>query len=267
VENAPLNAREIDAGAFAMFTRNQRQWKAKPYTAENIRAFQENCGKGGYQAGQILVHDSYLINLGSPEAEGLKKSRAAFLEEMQRCEQLGLTLLNFHPGSHLGKSSEKECLKRIAESVNLALSQTRGVTAVLEITAGMGNHVGYRFEQLAEVIEQVEDKSRAGVCVDTCHAFAAGYDLRTRESFENVIDQLDAIVGLEYLKGWHFNDAKAGLGSRLDRHESIGKGRLGIEAFRLIMNDPRFEEMPMILETPRPDLWPEEIRLLQDLIE
>jgi deoxyribonuclease-4 len=266
VENAPLNARKLNATGFAMFTRNQRQWKAKPYTAANINAFKRNCAEAGFMPEQILPHDSYLINLGHPEQEGLDKSRAAFFDEFQRCGQLGLCYLNFHPGSHLGKISESECLGRIAESINLALEMTRGVTAVIENTAGQGGNVGYRFEHLAEIIEQVDDKARVGVCLDTCHCFTAGYNITEKNGYEATLAEFDRIVGMHYLKGMHLNDAKKALGSRVDRHANLGKGFLGIEPFGFILNDERMGGIPLILETPEEDLWPQEIALLKALI-
>ncbi len=265
VENAPINAKAIGAKAFALFTKNQRRWTAKPYNTENIRDFKENCEKKGYAPNHILPHDSYLINLGHPEAQGLKKSRGAFLDEMQRCEQLGLSMFNFHPGSHLRKISPEKCLKRIAESVNMALDKTKDVSAVIENTAGQGSNMGFLFEHLAGIIDLVEDKSRIGVCLDTCHTFTAGYDLRTKKAFDETFDKFDGIVGFKYLKAMHLNDAKPDLDSRVDRHESIGKGKIGIEAFSFIMNDKRFDEIPMILETPDSTIWPKEIKLLYSL--
>jgi deoxyribonuclease-4 len=262
VENAPLHAQAIGAKAFALFTKNQRQWSAAPLSAQNLRAFAANCANR-FAAAQILPHDSYLINLGHPEADGLEKSRTAFLDEMLRCEQLGLDRLNFHPGSHLGKISEEECLARVAESINLALAASCGVTAVIENTAGQGSNVGYRFEHLAAMIDQVQDKSRVGVCLDTCHTFAAGYDLRTAATCEATFAEFDRIVGFRYLKGMHLNDSKKELGSRVDRHECLGQGGIGLACFRSIMTDPRFDGMPLILETPDPTRWAEEIRLLQ----
>lgn len=265
VENAPLNASQLGAKAFALFTKNQRQWNAAPLTAENIQVFKQRCQEYGYEAKHILPHDSYLINLGHPDPEGLKKSREAFLNEMKRCEQLGLCLLNFHPGSSLKKISEEEGLSLIAGSINLALQQTQGVCAVLENTAGQGSNLGYTFEQLARIIEQVEDKSRVGVCIDTCHAFAAGYDLSTASGFQETFERFDEVIGFNYLKGMHLNDAKKGLGSRVDRHENIGKGELGWAAFKRIMDDERFDDIPLILETPDETLWPEEINRLYRL--
>lgn len=266
VENAPLNAAKIEATAFALFTKNQRQWTAKPLTAENIDAFKKNCADNGFAPEHILPHDSYLINLGHPEAEKLEKSRAAFLDEMQRCEQLGLNRLNFHPGSHLKQVSEKECLATIAESINIALDQTAGVVAVIENTAGQGSNLGFRFEHLAEIIDRVEDQSRVGVCLDTCHTFAAGYDLRTAESCDEVFGEFENLVGFEYLRGMHLNDSKKGLGSRVDRHHSLGKGELGLEVFRYIMEDARFDDIPLILETIDDSIWGQEIKLLHSFI-
>jgi deoxyribonuclease-4 len=266
VENAPLNAAEIGATAFALFTKNQRQWVASPLTEESIRAFKDNCRKHGYASDRILPHDSYLINLGNPDPEPLEKSRAAFLDEMQRCEQLGLNRLNFHPGGHLNKTSDEECIRLIAESVNMALDRTEGVTAVIENTAGQGSHLGYTFEQIAQIIEQVRDKSRIGVCIDTCHAYTAGYDLGTREGFEETFDWFGKVIGFEFLKGMHLNDSKKELGSRVDRHDSLGKGILGLDPFRWIMSDPRFDGIPLVLETPDDSLWAKEIKLLKSFI-
>ncbi len=262
VENAPINASQIGAKAFALFTKNQRQWKSSPLTKDNIRLFRENCEKLDYQPFQILPHDSYLINLGHPEQEGLDKSREAFLDEMQRCEQLGLDRLNFHPGGSLQKISDEECLMRIAESINITLDKTKGVTAVIENTAGQGSNLGFKFEQLRFIIDHVEDKSRVGICIDTCHTFAAGYDLSTEAGFNATFLNFDEVIGFKYLKGMHINDSKKGLGSRVDRHDSLGKGTLGIEVFKWLIHDPRFDEMPLILETPDESIWQEEIKLL-----
>lgn len=232
-------------------------------TDEQAARFKEACAKYGYTASQILPHDSYLINLGHPEREGLEKSRAAFFEEMERCEKLGLDRLNFHPGSHLNKITALQSLDRIAESINMALDRTHGVTAVIENTAGQGSNLGFAFEHLAYIIERVEDKSRVGVCIDTCHAFAAGYDLRTREAFEQTFADFDRIVGFGYLRGMHLNDAMKILGSHVDRHSPLGEGMLGIDTFRFICEDPRFDNVPLILETPDESRWSEEIARLK----
>jgi len=282
VENAPLNAIAIGAKAFALFTKNQRQWKAKPLSDESIEAFRKNLQDSGIEAKHVLPHDSYLINLGHPEKEKLLKSREAFVDELQRCEQLELEKLNFHPGSHLVKipkrdpdyeakleAAERECLDRIAESMNRAIEATPDskVKLVIENTAGQGSNLGYRFEHLAYLIERVEEKSRVGVCLDTCHTFTAGYDLRTPEAYAETMRAFDEIVGFDYLEGMHINDSKPPLGSRVDRHHSLGMGEIGWEAFRLIMNDPRMDDIPLILETIDESIWAEEIRALYALQE
>ena len=263
VQNAPVNAKAIGATAFALFTKNQRQWFAKDLTNTEIEEFKENCKKLGYTPEQILPHDSYLINLGHPEEEGLEKSRSSFIEEMQRCEQLGLKLLNFHPGSHLKKITENECLDRIAESINIALDKTKGVTAVIENTAGQGSNLGFAFHHLKHIIDGVDDKSRVGVCIDTCHAFAAGYNLADKYEFERIWDEFDKTVGFNYLRGMHLNDAMKPVGSRVDRHASIGCGCIGKDPFRWIMEDSRFDNIPLILETPDELIWAEEIAMLK----
>lgn len=267
VENAPLNAEKIGATAFALFTKNQRQWSAAPLKPSSIGAFEANCRAGGYAPGVVLPHDSYLINLGHPKDEELKKSRAAFLDEMRRCEQLGLDRLNFHPGSDLGLIGADRCLRLVAESIDWALERTRGVTAVVENTAGQGSNVGYSFEQLATILSLVKDQSRVGVCIDTCHAFAAGYDLRTAEACDKTFAELERVVGFGYLKGMHLNDAMKILGSHVDRHTPLGEGMIGMECFRYIMQDARFDGIPLILETPDEQRWPEEIALLKSLAE
>lgn len=263
VDQAPLRAREIGANAFALFTKNQRQWVAKPLEAKTISAFKANCKMLGFSAEHILPHDSYLINLGAPEADKLDKSRAAFIDEMERCNQLGLTLLNFHPGSYLKKVSEQECLATIAESINLAHKTVPDVVAVIENTAGQGTNLGWKFEHLAEIIEQVEDKDRVGVCIDTCHTFTAGYDLRTKEDCERTFAEFDRIVGMHYLRAMHLNDSKVEFASKVDRHHSLGKGEIGWDCFEYIAKDSRFDGIPLILETIDPDIWQQEINTLR----
>lgn len=265
VENAPLNANAIGAKSFAFFTKNQRQWFASPYKEENIVKFKSRCEELGYNPDHILPHSSYLINLGNPTEEAIKKSRDAFFDEMERCEQLGINRINFHPGSHLNEISEEECLNRIAESINMALDRTTGVCAVLENTAGQGTNVGYRFEHLAYIIDKIEDKSRVGVCLDTAHTLAAGYEIRTREGYDDTFKKFDEIVGFNYLKGMHINDSKKELASRVDRHDSLGKGIMNMDLFSFMMNDTRFDNLPLILETPDEALWAEEIKLLYSL--
>jgi len=267
VENAPINANNIGARAFALFTKNQRQWFSSPISKTSIKKFRENCERFDYEPFQILPHDSYLINLGHPEKEPLEKSRTSFLDEMQRCEQLGLDRLNFHPGSHLKLIKEEECLGRIAESINIVLGKTAGVTAVIENTAGQGSNLGHAFEQLRFIIDKVEDKSRIGVCIDTCHAYTSGYNLKTSSGFEETFGFFDKIVGFKYLRGMHLNDSKKEFATRVDRHENIGKGFLGEEIFRILMNDVRFDNIPLILETPDESLWEEEIRRLYSFVK
>ncbi|MGF1738209.1 deoxyribonuclease IV [Photobacterium satsumensis] len=266
VHNSPENANKIGANAFALFTKNQRQWAAKPLEQDVITAFKARCQQYGFSPDAILPHDSYLINLGAPESEKLEKSRNAFIDEMVRCEQLGLHLLNFHPGSHLKKIPENDCLSLIAESINLAHAEVPNVVAVIENTAGQGSNLGWRFEQLASIIEQVEDKSRVGVCIDTCHAFAAGYDLRSEMATDKTFAEFDQIVGMKYLRGMHLNDSKGGLGSHLDRHHSLGEGEIGWGCFRYLMQDSRFDNIPLVLETINPDIWQQEIATLRSFI-
>ena len=261
VEMAPVNALGIGADAFALFTKNQRQWVAKPLSVESVTLFKENCEKEGFDIRYILPHDSYLINLGHPDREGMEKSRAAFLDEMRRCELLGLKMLNFHPGSHLNKISIEKCLDRIAESVNMTLDKTTGVTAVIENTAGQGSNVGNEFWHLRYIIDKVEDKSRVGVCLDTCHTYTAGYDIVNE--YDRVFTEFDEVVGRNYLCAIHLNDSKKPLGSRVDRHDSIGKGLIGIDFFRRFMQDSRFDDMPVILETPDDTIWRDEIKMLR----
>lgn len=263
VYNAPLNASEIEATAFGLFTKNQRQWKAKPLEDAAIMKFREHCEQTGYRPGQILPHASYLINPGAPDPEKYEKSREALRDEMMRCQQLGIPMLNFHPGSHLNKISEEQCLNRNSDTINYVLSHTSDVMAVIENTAGQGSNMGWHFDHLAAIMDRVDDKSRVGVCIDTCHAHAAGYDLTTRESYEQVMKLVEATIGLDKLVGIHLNDAKSELGSRKDRHAPIGKGTIGESAFQFIMNDPRLNGLPMILETPEPDNWAAEIAWLK----
>ncbi|KTS18288.1 endonuclease IV [Pantoea dispersa] len=263
VDQAVIRAHEIEATAFALFTKNQRQWKAAPLSAQVIDAFKTACDQYNFSAAQILPHDSYLINLGHPVVDALEKSREAFIDEMQRAEQLGLTLLNFHPGSHLQQIDEDACLKRIAESINIALDKTHNVVAVIENTAGQGSNLGFRFEHLAAIIDHVEDKSRVGVCIDTCHAFAGGYDLRSEAACEATFAEFERVVGFQYLRGMHLNDAKSTLGSHVDRHHSLGEGNIGKTAFSWLMKDARFDGIPMILETINPDIWKDEIAWLK----
>ncbi|HON18047.1 MAG TPA: deoxyribonuclease IV [Salinivirgaceae bacterium] len=265
VENAPINAATIKANAFALFTKNQRQWIAQPLTADSIKLFRQNCENHKFDLNQILPHDSYLINLCNPDPDALEKSRNAFIDEMKRCEQLGLNKLNFHPGSHLKQISEDQALELIAQSINIALSQTQGVMAVIENTSGQGSNLGYTFEHLAKIIRSVDDKSRVGVCIDTCHVFTAGYDILTPSGWEKTWEEFDKIIGFQKLAGMHLNDTLKPLGSRVDRHAPLGEGLLGLEPFRRLMHDRRFENIPLILETPDESKWAKEIELLRSL--
>lgn len=267
VSKAPLEAKRIGAKAFALFTGSSNRWASKPISDEEAEKFKKYCEDGDFTPSQILPHDNFLINLGSPDAQKLEMSRQSFLDEMRRCEQLGLTMLNFHPGSHLKQISPEACLDLIAESINITLEQTAGVTAVIESTAGQGSNLGYEFEQIAHIIDKVEDKTRVGVCVDTCHTFSAGYDLRSEEGYRKTWENFDNTIGASYLRALHLNDDKRELGSRIDRHEEIGKGTLGEDFFIRLVNDPRFDNMPLILETPNMDLWPQEIAWLYSKID
>ena len=267
VYNAPINAMAIGAKAFALFTKNQRQWTAKPLETKDIDRWFKELEKSGIQTKHILPHDSYLINLGHPETDARAKSFDGFVHEIQRCEILKLDRLNFHPGSHLRKISEEECLNNIAEAMNRAIEITKDVKLVIENTAGQGSNLGYKFEHLAYIIDKIEDKDRVGVCIDTCHMFTAGYDIRTRETYDKTWNEFDAIVGRKYLMGMHINDSKPPLGSRVDRHDSLGLGKIGWDAFRFIMNDERMDDIPLILETINEEIWADEIKALYNFVE
>jgi len=266
VFNAPLNAKAIGAKAFALFTKNQRQWKAKPLDQETITLFKKNLELAEILPCHVLPHDSYLINLGHPEEEKRQKSLDAFIDEVQRCEQLGLDRLNFHPGSHLKKISTQECLERISNSMNETLEKTKDVTLVIENTAGQGSNLGFDFAHLGYLIENSIDKDRVGVCIDTCHMFTAGYDIRTREAYDKTWAEFGEIVGFKYLKGMHINDSKPDLGSHVDRHDSLGKGKIGIDAFKFLMTDSRMDDIPLVLETIDDSIWDKEIELLYSFV-
>jgi len=267
VYNAPINAKNIGARAFALFTKNQRQWVAKPLDADTIKKFKQELEISEILPKHVLPHDSYLINLGHPDKEQRQKSLEAFIDEIKRCEQLGLDRLNFHPGSHLKLLSEDACLKLVSESMNEALRQTQGVSLVVENTAGQGSNLGYKMEHLGYLVNNSIDKERVGVCIDTCHLFVSGYDFRSLKTYQNTMNTFDTIVGFQYLKGMHLNDSKPDLGAKVDRHDSIGKGKLGLDAFKFIMNDERIDDIPMVLETIDESIWADEIKLLYSLIE
>lgn len=267
VENAPKNATAIGAKGFALFTKNQRQWIAKDLTQESIDSFKREMKEGGYLAEHVLPHGSYLVNLGNPDPEKREKSRNSLIGELNRCKALGLDRLNIHPGSHLKGFSEDECIKVIANEINIALEETQEVKIVLENTAGQGTNLGYKFEHIRDIINLVNDKSRIGFCYDTCHGFVAGYDIRTREAYEETMEQMESIIGFKYLMGVHLNDSKGELGSKKDRHHSLGEGFIGLDAFRFLMNDPRFDNIPMTLETIDDTIWDKEIELLYSFVE
>lgn len=265
VQHCPGRAAEIGANAFALFTRNQKRWESPPLDDSAISGFRDGMAEFGLDPGNVVPHDSYLINLGNPDPDKRARSRVAFLDELRRTEALGLDLLNFHPGSSLGEISDEECLGLISSEMKWAMSETERVVLVIENTAGQGSAVGHRFEQLAELISRADDRARVGVCLDTCHLFAAGYDLRTRESVSATLDEFDAVVGLTFLKAMHVNDAKSTLGSRVDRHAPLGDGQIGWEGLAALVSDPRLAEVPFILETPEPERWPAEIEGLRAL--
>ena len=269
VFNAPLNAAGIGAKAFALFTRNQKRWVSTPLKEGEIKLFKENLEKSEILPDMVLPHDSYLINLGNPDPEKREKSFNAFFDEISRVDQLGLKYLNFHPGSHLKEVSEDECIEIIAASLNDVFRKTDGsrTIAVIENTAGQGTNIGYKFEHLKAIIDLVENRERVGVCLDTCHTYSAGYDIKTESGFRKTIDEFDRIVGFSYLCGIHMNDSKKDLASRVDRHNSLGQGTLGLDPFSFIMNDSRFDNIPLILETPDPDLWEAEIKTLYSLVK
>lgn len=265
VENAPLNALEIGADAFALFVKNQRQWSAKALEIESINKFDENLKLANIKREHVLPHNSYLINLGHPDAEKRKKSINAFIDEIQRANLLGLKMINFHPGSHLREISENECLENISNSINFIIANTSDVKLVIENTAGQGSNLGYKLEHLAYLIDKTQNKQRVGVCIDTCHFFAGGYDLRSKESYKKTMSEFDKLVGYKHLSGMHLNDSKNSLGVKKDRHESIGKGTIGLEAFENIMRDENIDEIPLILETINPEIWADEIKLLRQM--
>jgi len=279
VQNAPLNAIKIGAKAFALFTKNQKRWEAKPFDSKTLDEWFKNLEESNILPKHILPHDSYLINLGNPDEQKLEKSRTAFIDELNRADTLGLKLLNFHPGSHLTKIAKKDpaydeklyaaelqCLETIAQSINIALDKTSNVIAVIENTAGQGTNLGYKFEHLEYIIDRIEDKSRIGVCIDTCHMFTAGYDIRTKETYEKTWDEFNRILGFEYLKGMHINDSKPPLGSKVDRHHSLGAGEIGWDAFEMIMQDSRMDDIPLILETIDETIWDQEIKAMYKFI-
>jgi len=267
VFNAFINAKKIGAKAFALFTKNQRQWNAKALDTKTIDLWFQELENSEIKTKHILPHDSYLINLGHPDIKAREKSLESFIDEVQRCEILSLDKLNFHPGSHLRTISEDECLDNIANCMNKVLNKISKVKLVIENTAGQGSNLGYKFEHLAYLIDKIEDKSQVGVCIDTCHMFSAGYDIRTKEAYDKTWEEFDKIVGFEYLLAMHINDSKPPLGAKVDRHDSLGQGQIGWDTFKFIMNDKRMDDIPLILETINESIWEEEIKTLYSFIE
>ncbi|KAG2121936.1 xylose isomerase-like protein [Suillus clintonianus] len=268
VENAVRNAAMVGASAFALFVKSQRKWDSPPFSTENVDAFKRRMQEFRYSSKHVLPHGSYLVNLGNPDEEKRQKSFNCFLDDLQRCEQLGLELYNFHPGSTVGQATKDESIALIAECINNAHKATKYITIVIENMAGSGNVIGSQFSELYEIIDLVDDKARVGVCLDTCHMFAAGYNISTKDGWNATLSAFDTEVGLSYLKGMHLNDSKAGLGSKKDRHENIGLGHIGISTFRHIVSDPRTQDIPLILETPTfeaTEIWAKEIAALNSL--
>lgn len=264
VQNALLQGKAIGATTIQLFTSNQKQWKGKQFSKEEIALWNDTLQATGLR--EIMSHDSYLINLGSPDEEGLEKSRKAFAEEAHRCVSLGISYLNFHPGAAL-KESPQQCLDRICESLIGAekIISGSGTTLLLETTAGQGSAVGCRFEEIAYIIHKVKDVVPVGVCIDTCHIFAAGYDIRDKKAWNQTLEEFDNLIGLKYLRAFHLNDSAKGLASRVDRHRPLGEGEIGIDCFKFLMQDRRTREIPKYLETPDgPPLWEKEIKMLRE---
>ena len=266
VDAAPERAQALGATAFAIFTRNQRRWAAPPLPPEAAAAFRARCAEVGIAGRHVLAHAGYLINLGAPDPTVRDKSYAGLVDEFERCRRLGVGALVLHPGSPLGRMEDEACMDQIAGLLNRAIAEVPAVTAVYECTAGQGSNLGYTFQQLAGLIDRIDDKTRVGVCLDTCHLHAAGYDLTSAAAYERTMREFERVVGLRYLAGAHLNDSKTALGSRVDRHQSLGRGTMGWEPFRLLMNDPRFDDLPLITETIDQTLWAEEVAELKRLV-
>ncbi|HDS03132.1 MAG TPA: deoxyribonuclease IV [Firmicutes bacterium] len=262
VHKAPERAAALGANAFAFFTKNQRQWASPPLSGEIISMFKTGLKKAGISPLHVLPHDSYLINLAHPEKGKREKSVHAFIDEARRVEDLGLLYLNFHPGSSLGCCDKKEALKNVATGINRAVSETQNCVYVIENTAGQGDQLGASLEEIEQILEKVTHRERTGVCIDTCHAHAAGYDLISEEGFSTFWILFEKALDWNLLKAMHLNDAIKERGSRVDRHASLGEGFLGWRPFQRIARDKRFDNRPLILETPRPEIWDDEIERL-----
>lgn len=263
-QNALYEGASIGATTIQLFTRNQKQWHGKKYSEEEIALWEKAMDETGLV--DVMSHDSYLINLGSPDKEMLRKSRAAFHEELERCQTLKIPYLNFHPGAAT-TGTEQECLDTIVESLLELEPLCKGKTRILlEATAGQGTSVGHRFEHLGYLLKETHKKIPIGICIDTCHIFAAGYDIRTKEGWKKVLHEFDQIVGLDHLYAFHMNDSMKDLGTRVDRHAPLGEGKIGLECFDFLMTHPRTRHLPKYLETPGgPPLWKQEIELLRNL--
>ncbi|KAI0761411.1 xylose isomerase-like protein [Irpex lacteus] len=281
VENAVLNAANIGATAFALFLKQQRQWTSKDLSESSVRKFKRRMEKLGYDAKCVLPHGSYLVNLGNPDAEKREKSYKCFLDDLKRCEQLGLLLYNFHPGSTVGQTTKETSLSHVAQCINRAHKETESVVVVIENMAGANNVLGSHFSEIGAIIREVEDKSRVGVCLDTCHMFAAGYDIRTKDGWDAMMSEFTEEIGLQYLRGMHINDSKGELGGGKDRHENLGLGHLTLRTFSHILSDERTQGIPLILETPAHDgkgksrnkskgmewdVWKKEVEILGRLV-
>lgn len=272
VFNSFDNNSAVSGKAFACFLKSQRKWASPPLTDSDVSKFNEKALEFNFDRKFILPHGSYLINLANPDPEMRSKSFDNFIDDLQRCHRFGISLYNFHPGSTVGKCSVSQALDHISESINRAHSVVPDVIVVLETMAGQGNVVGSKFEELRDIIAKVQDKSRIGVCIDTCHIFSAGYDIRSKKAYDKTMEKFDSTVGFKYLKGVHLNDSKTGFNEGKDRHENIGKGKIGLNTFKYIMNDPRFDNIPMVLETPASEsdsieIYSKEIELLYSLID
>ncbi|KAF8125960.1 xylose isomerase-like protein [Boletus edulis] len=270
IENTIVNAARVRANAFALFVKSQRKWSSPPLTDENVASFKARMNEFGYDPKYILPHGSYLVNLGNPDEAKREKSYECFLDDLRRCERLGLMFYNFHPGSTVGNATKEESISLIAQSLNRVHKDTSSVITVIENMSGAKNIIGSQFTELRDIIEQVDDKSRVGVCLDTCHLYAAGYDISTKAGWDETMATFDEQVGLSYLRGMHLNDSKTPLGSKKDRHENIGLGTLKLPAFLTILSDPRVQNIPLILETPTfeaMEVWECEIKVLNALSE
>ena len=267
VDKAIENAKLINAKAISFFVKNQRQWNAKPLEEKIIDSFKTKLKESKIEPDKVLPHAGYLINLGAPDPEKREKSLKSFIEEMERCSLLGLNSINIHPGSHLREISEDESLDNVISCIETALTEIPNLNIILETTAGQGSNLGYKFEHFGYIISKLSNKSRIGVCLDTCHTFSAGYNLKDSSGYDLTIKEFEKHIGFKYLKGVHLNDSKFDCGKRKDRHEQIGKGFLGMDFFERFINDSHFYNIPIILETPDSSQWKAEIEMLYNMVK